>query len=71
MQSLLFATALFLAIFHFGLRPKWKADKKVFWVGVVFAVSGYALTCIIDFQVRPPSLLLPFEIIVKALTGQN
>jgi uncharacterized membrane protein len=70
MAAFLASTISFLAILRYSLTPRWKAgEKKAFWVGAVFLTAGYALLCVVSFEIRPPSPLILFEFIASLFTG--
>ena len=70
MAAFIASTAACLIIFFVDTRPKWKQpSKKLFWLSLLFLLSGYILLALVSFEIRPPSPLLPFEIVVKFFTG--
>jgi len=61
--SFIICSLISVFIFQFDLKPKWNTDKKGFWIGAVFLVSGYALLALMSFDIRPPSFVYPFAFI--------
>ncbi|MCL2056074.1 MAG: hypothetical protein FWH02_02505 [Oscillospiraceae bacterium] len=69
MGPLILCTIIAIFIFNFAMRPLIGTDKKAFWAGAVFLLSGYALLAVMSLGMRPPSFLVPVKIFVDFVSG--